>query len=62
MHTPLLLAQESSGNSGMFIIISISVTLFVLLFVVLFLASRYRRCPSNRILVIWGTGSKSSAQ
>lgn len=62
MHTPLLLAQESSGNSGMFIIISVAVTLFVLLFVVLFLASRYRRCPSNRILVIWGTGSKNSAQ
>ena len=62
MQGSLMLAQAESGNSGMFIIISIAVALFVMLFVVLFLASRYRRCPSNRILVIWGTGSKSSAQ
>ncbi len=62
MQGSMTLAQANSGNSGMFIIISIAVALFVLLFVVLFLASRYRRCPSNRILVIWGTGSKSSAQ
>lgn len=63
MHQSLLLAQAESGsNPGLFIIIAVAVTLFVFLFVVLFLASRYRRCPSNRILVIWGTGSKSSAQ
>ncbi len=57
-----MLAQADSSNSGMFIIIVVAVVLFVLLFVTLFLASRYRRCPSNRILVIWGTGSTSSAQ
>ncbi|MCR9077108.1 MAG: flotillin family protein, partial [bacterium] len=62
MQGSMTLAQANSGNSGMFIIISVAVALFVLLFVVLFLASRYRRCPSNRILVIWGTGSKQSAQ
>ncbi|MHA7814677.1 MAG: flotillin family protein [Phycisphaerales bacterium] len=62
MQGTLTLAQANSGNSGMFVIISVAVALFVMLFVVLFLASRYRRCPSNRILVIWGTGSKSSAQ
>lgn len=62
MQETLTLAQANSGNSGMFVIISVAVALFVMLFVVLFLASRYRRCPSNRILVIWGTGSKSSAQ
>ncbi|MEQ9205965.1 MAG: SPFH domain-containing protein [Phycisphaerales bacterium] len=56
------LAQADQGNSGVFIIIVIAVVLFVAVFVTLFLASRYRRCPSNRILVIWGTGSKSSAQ
>lgn len=56
------LAQAESGGSGMFFIIAIAVALFVFFFVLLFLASRYRRCPSNRILVIWGTGSKSSAQ
>jgi flotillin len=62
MQGNLTLAQANTGNSGMFIIVTIAVALFVIFFVVLFLASRYRRCPSNRILVIWGTGSKSSAQ
>ncbi len=62
MSPPLVLAQTDSGSTGMFIIVSVAVGLFVLLFVAVFLASRYRRCPSNRILVIWGTGSKSSAQ
>lgn len=57
-----LLAQSDSGSSGMFIIIVVAVILFIGLFVTIFLASRYRRCPSNRILVIWGSGSKSSAQ
>ncbi len=62
MLSTLTLAQSDSGSSGLFVIISIAVVIFVLLFVTLFLASRYRRCPSNRILVIWGTGSKASAQ
>jgi len=62
MQSSTLLAQAESGNTGMFVIVSVAVALFVFLFVVLFLASRYRRCPSNRILVIWGTGSKASAQ
>lgn len=62
MQGNLTLAQANTGNSGMFIIVTVAVALFVIFFVVLFLASRYRRCPSNRILVIWGTGSKSSAQ
>jgi len=62
MQSSILLAQSDSGSSGMFIIIVVAVVLFVGLFVTFFLASRYRRCPSNRILVIWGTGSKASAQ
>jgi flotillin len=62
MQASLLLAQANQANSGVFFIVTIAVVLFVFLFVVLFLASRYRRCPSNRILVIWGTGSKASAQ
>ena len=63
MHSTAILAQANdSGSTGMFVIISVAVALFVFLFVVMFLASRYRRCPSNRILVIWGTGSKASAQ
>ncbi|MEZ6317153.1 MAG: hypothetical protein R3B49_00165 [Phycisphaerales bacterium] len=36
--------------------------MFILLFVLLFLASRYRRCPSNRVLVIWGRSGKESAR
>lgn len=62
MHPSALLAQAESSSTGMFVIVVIAVILFVGLFVTIFLASRYRRCPSNRILVIWGTGSSSSAQ
>jgi flotillin len=60
--TLITLAQsDSSVGTGMFVIIGAVVVLFVLLFVVMFAASRYKRCPSNRILVIWGTGSKSQS-
>ncbi len=58
----LTLAQSDSGNAGIFAIVGIVVAVFVLLFVVFFLASRYRRCPSNRILVIWGTAGKKGTR
>jgi flotillin len=59
---PLTLAQSSSSNSSLFLVIGIVVALFIFVFVGVFFASRYRRCPSNRILVIWGKSGKASAQ
>ncbi len=63
MDQVLTLGQSGgSGGTGVFIIVIVAVVLFVLLFGTLFLASRYRRCPSNRILVIWGSSGKQSAR
>jgi len=39
-------------------IVSILGLVFIVLFTILFLASRYRRCPSDRILVIYGKVSR----
>ncbi|GJM18447.1 MAG: flotillin [Phycisphaeraceae bacterium] len=63
MLSQLTLAQSTGdGNYGLFAIIGVAVLLFVLFAVTLFLASRYRRCPSNRILVIWGRSGKESSK
>jgi flotillin len=60
----LTLAQAggNGGNgSGLVLIIAVAVVLFIFIVVLAFFASRYRRCPSNRILVIWGrSGDRSS--
>lgn len=61
MNQTLTLAQSGAGGTGMFIIIVSAVILFILFVALIFFASRYRRCPSNRILVIWGrSGDRSS--
>jgi flotillin len=61
MNQTLTLAQSSAGGTGMFVIIVAAVILFVVFVGLIFFASRYRRCPSNRILVIWGrSGDRSS--
>lgn len=52
--------MTGSGKQGLFILIAVVIVVFVFFAVVMFLASRYRRCPSNRILVIWGTKSKAT--
>lgn len=62
MGNTLTLAQSGSTGTGIFVIVGIGVLLAVLLFCVLFWASRYKRCPSNRILVIWGKSGNSSAR
>lgn len=48
------LAQARGENSGWIWIAAIVIGLFVLLFGGLWAASRYKRCPSNRILVVYG--------
>lgn len=49
-----LLAQASAASGAAFFIILAFAVLLVLLVPTIFVASRYRRCPSNRILVIYG--------
>ena len=61
IHNALALGQAgSSGKQGLFILIAVVIVVIVFFAVVMFLASRYRRCPSNRILVIWGTKGKAT--
>jgi|TARA_R110000782_G_scaffold19140_7_gene52278 flotillin len=57
----LTLAQSESGSVGIFVVIGIAVVLFLLTVLLIFFASRYRRCPSNRVLVIWGRSGDRSA-
>ncbi len=56
------LGQAGSGSTGIFVIVGVVVVLFVLAMLLVFFASRYRRCPSNRILVIWGRSGDRSAR
>jgi len=60
----MTLAQSTAGEGvGPILLVGIGIGLVLLLFLVVFLATRYKRCPSNRILVIWGRGGgKQSAR
>lgn len=62
MDLPLTLAQSESSSAGLFVVIAIAVVLFLLTVLLIFFASRYRRCPSNRVLVIWGRSGDRSAK
>ncbi len=55
-----VLAQSDAGI-GVLALVIIGVALFLVVFVGLFVASRYKRCPPNRIMVIWKQGDKSSS-
>ncbi|MFL2435004.1 MAG: flotillin family protein [Verrucomicrobiales bacterium] len=64
MNIPLsLLAQDSSGGGSQFMLI-LTVSLVVVgLGMLIFFFSRYQKCPSDRILVIYGkTGSGMSSK
>lgn len=60
----MVLAQTGSGDGvGKLVLVLIAVALVLGLFLLVFLATRYKRCPSNRVLVIWGRGGgKQSAR
>lgn len=58
----MLLLAQSASRAGVVIIVSVVVVLFVLLCLIMFYAARFKRCPSNRILVIWGRAGKQSAR
>ena len=57
-----LLAQlpdyEREGSTGTFIVIGIVSLIVVLLGTAIFFFSRYKRCPSDRVLVIYGKTAK----
>jgi flotillin len=55
-----VLAQSDAGI-GVLALVIIGVALFLVVFVGLFVASRYKRCPPNRIMVIWKQGDKSTS-
>lgn len=52
-HAPPLLAQASDANPLMWFGI-IGAALLLLLFFTVFVVKQYKRCPSNRVLVIYG--------
>src|SRR5689334_22118033 len=48
---------SSGSNAGTMIAIAIAVVaVALLLFIPIFVAQRYKRCPSNKILVVFGKG------
>jgi flotillin len=61
MPSTATLAQSASNQTGIFVVVAIAVVLFILATLLVFFATRYRRCPSNRILVIWGRSGDRSA-
>jgi len=58
LHVPAMLAQAGEDDTGMPALILGLILAVVVLGVILAFAHRYKRCPSNKILVIYGkTGS-----
>ena len=59
--TPVGISSGSEGVIG--IVVAIAAVLLILVFLVSFVATRYRRCPSNRILVVYGRvgGAKAAS-
>ena len=55
-HTPLCLTTTLAAgeNSALWLLVG-GAGVLLLLFFFIYLATRYRRCPSNRILVVYGT-------
>lgn len=56
MRNLVLLAQESAptGEGSAYLLLSVLVALLAFLGILVFVARRYKRCPSNRVLVIYG--------
>ncbi|MCG3174244.1 MAG: Inner membrane protein YqiK [Myxococcota bacterium] len=55
-------ASDSSGGIGKFSVAVVLTVIALILFFLIFLAKQYKRCPSNRVLVIYGsfTGEKAA--
>lgn len=57
-----LAAASGPGEPGLLVVVGVGVALLILVVALMFFASRYKRCPSNRVLVIWGRSGKESAR
>ncbi|USN99522.1 MAG: flotillin family protein [Phycisphaeraceae bacterium] len=57
------LGQGDSPISGLgaLLLIGGAILIFIVFFGLVFFASRYKRCPPNRVLVIWRQGDKTSS-
>ncbi|MEM7755505.1 MAG: SPFH domain-containing protein [Planctomycetota bacterium] len=60
--TVTLGASSTATGPGVLILVGVGVAVIVLFFALVFFATRYRRCPSNRVLVIWGKSGNQSAR
>lgn len=62
--TNLMVLAQSGGEGGVgkLMLVLIAVALVLGLFMLVFLATRYKRCPPNRILVISGRSGNKSAR
>ena len=58
----LATAIGQGERAGIFVIAGVVVLVIILLVVVMFLASRYKRCPPNRVLVVWGKKQTAERQ
>ncbi|MEI7836528.1 MAG: flotillin family protein, partial [Planctomycetota bacterium] len=58
---PGILAQTATGNTSQYAIVLLLIVFLLALGVLIAFVNRYKRCPSNRVLVIYGkTGSGAS--
>ena len=56
------LVEDTGSGIGGVVLVGVGVAVFLLFFALVFFATRYRRCPSNRVLVIWGKSGNQSAR
>ncbi len=58
----LATAGNSGNGSAILALVGAGVLLVLILFALMFIASRYRRCPPNRVLVFWGKSGNREKQ
>src|SRR3954465_13074615 len=51
----------AAGNESLYVLAYIGGAIFLFFFFVMLVASRYKRCPSNRILVVYGRVGRDKA-
>ena len=63
LDSTMTLATTAGGGGGIWqlVLIGAGIVFFLLFFLGVFFAARYKRCPPNRIMVIWKQGDKDSS-
>jgi flotillin len=59
MYSPVILGQSFPGGWLGYVLIGLVFIVAFLFSMLLLLAKQYKRCPSNRVLVIWGRGQRA---